>query len=429
MLPMLLWAACTVAPNEPDRPAPSLLLITLDTVRADYLGAYGYPKPTTPALDALAADSDRYSRAVSSSPWTLPSHASLLTGLHPSQHGAHSTHPDSPQHDAWALPAEHDTIAEVLSAAGYDTAALVSNVAYLSADYALDQGFSTYDVTARRGPKLTEAALSWLDGDWDRSKPFLLFLNYMDAHRIYNMAPQPGWPTPDDTSPARLNELMKTVMVDQRDDPALKAAVTRQYEQGVVNADAAVGALLAALERRGLSDETIVVVTSDHGEYFGEHGLVEHSKDIYQEAVHVPLLVHVPGQTTGRVVDTVVSSAHLPSLLAPHLPPLAALPTPEAPVSENRYARPRDRTGPYGDRLNRVRQATWDWPLKAIRSSDGQHELYDLDADPREMRSLLPEQPMAAPALFERLPEPLRRTEAPQALGDEEALRALGYIE
>lgn len=432
-----------VVREHPDGP-PSLVLVVWDTVRADHIGAYGYTaRPTTPHLDALAARSDRYSRAWSSSPWTLPSHASLFTGLDPSVHGAVTATPGGPQRDAWPLPEDAGTLAEVLGAAGYETVGYVGNRAYLDPQFGLAQGFATWELPAssegRGAGALTEAGLSWLDRGWSGEAPFLLFLNLMDAHRPYPEEAPEGWSTPPAYPPgeaaqgslAALDRLRHQVEIaGEPPDPALREALVARYDQGIARNDAALGLLLEGLAARGLSEDVVLLVTSDHGEAFGEHGIVEHSKDVWEPLVRVPLVLHAPGQVEGRVVDTAVSSAHVPGLLSQHLPALGELPVPDEVIVENRYARPRDQGAGRHDDID---QAAIRWPWKLVRHTPGQTALYRLDQDPAEAHDLLPSEPEQAGALQALLPDPVEPDRPPsiptRSFEEQEALRELGYVE
>jgi len=434
---LVVWTlgcqADEASPRPEVAPAPALIVVTLDTVRADHIGAYGYVLPTSPQLDQLAARSDRYTRAVSSAPWTLPSHASLFTGLDPSEHGAVSVDPEGEGEDAWAVSSDVPTMAEVLRADGWQTAAFVGNAGYLDARFGLDRGFDLYEKPTARGSEALVPLWQWLDEVRDPARPAFVFLNLMDAHRLYNLAPLPAWPRPDRAEPGLLDELMVQVTRKGQDpDPELRAAVVRQYDHGIANADAALGALVAGLQARGQMSSATLVVTSDHGEAFGEHGYVEHAFDLYQSQIAVPLVIHRPGQSRGRLVDTPVSSAHLPGLLAPEHPVLSALPVPEGVVSENRFARPRDvgwASRNNEERYLRVRQAliTPSRKLIATEGSD-EVEIYDLLADPGELSRLAEEPP---DDLRARLPEVRRGGRLPVAPDDAQqaALEALGYVE
>ncbi|MFT5679445.1 MAG: arylsulfatase A-like enzyme [Myxococcota bacterium] len=431
MLPLLL--SCTTPPPQ-HTAGPHLILISLDTVRADHLGVYGYDQPTSPRLDAFAETADIFTSATAAAPWTLPSHAAMFTGLLPAMHGAVT---DTPQEaggsggDALALSDAHITLAETLAAAGYQTAGFVANGGYLSEAYNLHQGFARYTVQSGPGVRLNAQVAGWLDTEARTDRPLFLFLNYMDAHRPYNTAPLPGWPAPEDPDVlGPLNALIAQVMIrGEPPDPTLRATVMGHYDHGIANADAAVGGLLDLLAARGLLAGATVVITADHGEAFGEHGLVEHGVDVYEALVHVPLLIHHPGQTARRDRDQRVGSANLPGLLAPGLPPLADMPVPKTVVAANRYSRPKDRH--HGGRFMRTREAVYDGSLKLILSSDGDDALLDLSADPGEVRDLLADRPEDAARLRALKPvaAPLSEGTVAPSAEIEAALRALGYVE
>ncbi len=429
---LLLLLSCT--PSPPQHAAgPHLVLISLDTVRADHLGVYGYDRPTSPRIDTFAETADVFESAIAAAPWTLPSHAAMFTGLLPAEHGAVTDTPlelGGDGGDALALADAHTTLAESLAAAGYQTAGFVANSGYLSEDYNLHQGFSRYVVQPGRGRALNDRVTEWLDTEAQTDQPLLLFLNYMDAHRPYNTTPLPGWPAPEEPDVfAPLNALLSQVTIrGEPPDPALVATVMGHYDHGIANTDAAVGELLDRLAARGILEGATVVITADHGEAFGEHGLVEHGLDVYEPLVHVPLLIHRPGQTTRRDHTQRVSSASLPGLLAPDFPALADMPVPAHVVSANRYSRPKDRH--HGGRYLRTREAIYDGSLKLIVSSDGDDALLDLSADPSESHDLRADRPDDAARL--RTWRPTSRSTgaavAPSA-DTEAALRALGYVE
>jgi arylsulfatase A-like enzyme len=443
---LALGAGCASSP-------PDVVLVVLDTVRADHLGAHGYARATSPNYDALARGADLYTAARATAPWTLPSHGSLFTGLLPFEHGAEAQldAKSGALVDAPPLREELLTLAEALAAEGYETRGVVANPIYLGPRSGLAQGFESWEV-------LPAGANDWSSAmhrvfarlrDRDAARPLFLFVNLMDAHRPYNVA-SPGWrfglPAPDPAEPgALLDELVEAVMLRGDSDAALVRRVTTQYDLGVANADRGLGALLARLEAIGRLDGALVVVTSDHGEYLAEHGLVEHSKDVYEPALWVPLLVKRPGQTRGRVIDRPFSLADVPRLVAAELPaPLASrlarsLPDPSgaAPMAELRYTRPKDLLAPYGARFARIRTVLYEDGWKLIRSSDGAHELYDLRGDPAERANRFrDEASRAARMLAEterrvalrefRGPWPEPHAPTPE---EEQALRALGYLD
>lgn len=446
---LLVWQGARGGAVEPMVERPHVVLISLDTVRADHLGCYGYARPTSPNIDRFAEHSVRYERSIATAPWTLPSHASMFTGLYPHEHGARSFKvSDRHRNNARPLPRSHTRLAEVLQGLGYRTAAFVANNVYLTKRWNLHQGFDEYLVERQRAPGVNRATLRWLASRDEQ--PFFLFVNYMDAHRPYNTASGPSqvdWDVPRDRS--LLNQLIDAAMAgDGEADPALRDAVVAQYDNGIAHVDRAVGQLLSALDEAGHGDRALIVVTSDHGEYFGEHRLVEHSKDVYEAAVHVPLLIREPGRRRGRSDETPVTSAHLPRMILERIPAahreLAHFPRragDEPILSENYFTRTKDLLHPvWGHRFEDVRTAIYDMPLKLIHSTRDAPELYDIERDPRERDDLAPGRPGKVEELVHRVPDALRREDAGDEPDDAEAapeltpqerrnLRALGYME
>lgn len=421
-----------------------MVLLSLDTVRADHLGCYGYGRATSPNLDAFARTATLYRRSFSSAPWTLPTHASLFTGRYSFEHGAHGLRSKDPARSLAALPPERVTLAEVLDERGYATAAFVANTGFLSRRCGVNQGFEIYQTRRLPARELNAAAMAFVRKP--RKQPFFLFLNYMEAHRPYDTRPRPGLlERPPSQDPNLIPRLYDAVLPGKADAPAaLVRDLVDQYDTAIANLDEEVGNLLAALTAAGHEDDTIVVITSDHGEFFGEHRLAEHSKDVYQEVLAVPLIVRSPGQRVGRVVDTVASSVDVPRLVLDHLPKLGNWPE-QFPLAignhpvlaEEYYARPKDLWHPiWGPRFDRVRTAFFEWPAKLIESSDGQHELYDLSRDAREVDNRFAAEPAAAARLTQALARfraergaPAAAPEAPAAAPEDlEELKALGYV-
>lgn len=454
---MVLALACSPAP-EPAAPAadpPSLVLLVVDTLRADRLGVYGYPRDTSPRIDAFAREARIYRRAVASSPWTLPSHASLFTGKPPFAHGAHGFLVNEPVENSRPLRLEETTLAEVLATAGYETAAFVANSGYLARHWQLDQGFASYVVDRRPGSELNRRhVLPWLEERTSPS-PFFLFVNYMDAHRPYQTASPDGTGSATGRTPAESEALLDEAIeriLPRPEGPlpsstdSLLRHVSEDYDAGVRNADHAVGQVLDALRRLGLDGETVVVVTSDHGEYLGEHRLVEHSKDVYQPVLSVPLLLRVPGGRSHEEIEERVVSHDLPHLVLRHWPAglrgqlLAPFPDPFRPVvSELYFSRTKDLLHPrWGERFRRVRRAVFTGSHKWIASSDGADELYDLSEDPAESRNLAQERRAVAARARRALHSLLssagesspRPDGTPPALDEatRRELEALGYV-
>lgn len=445
----ILAPGCTSGPSpRHEDPRPNVILVTLDTVRADHLGCYGYSRRTSPNLDAFALSATRYEQAMATAPWTVPSHASLFTGKMPFEHGAHSFEVTSARdNNVSPLRDEEITLAEALKQEGYSTGAFVSNVGYLSAWTQLDQGFDTYKVEWGYADRVNRDVRPWLERN--RNQPFLLFINYMDAHRPYNARPRPGFldpPAVQDQGQLLDKLAEQTLPGDSPPDPQLRQQVIDQYDTAIANLDEQVGVLLGWLRELNVYDNSVVVITSDHGEYFGEHNLVEHSKDVYQPAIRVPLLVKRPQQAEGCADSEIISLARVPGLVMDYMPAAIAKRrrasfdgAATAPVmAENAFSRTKDLFDPrWGARFNRVRTAVYDWPLKLIRSSDGRDELYNLLEDPGELRNLAASQAADAARLRERLERfESGRTRAPAGgvraaeLSDEQRriLKSLGYV-
>lgn len=428
---------------------PNVVLLVLDTVRADHVSCYGYARSTTPHVDALAESAVRYTECRATGPWTLPSHASMFTGRFAFQHRADSLLNDEGEWRELPLKLEYTTLAEVLRDMGYRTGALVANAAYLREDFQLDQGFDHYDVKTEAGTEKNKAAFAWLD---QGQEPFFLFLNYMDAHRPYNTQPLADERATnfgcDDVVPSAtlLDRMVNVVLRDGKPAPAaLTRELTACYDLGIANADLAVGEVVAELRARGMWENTLLIVTSDHGEFLGEHNLVEHSKDIYEEVLHVPLLCKFPGQSQGSLDEGLVSLADLPRIVASALPrPLREemnghFPLPlerDFLIAEVSISRERDMRSSYSERFRRQRQVFYANGHKLILSTDGQHELYNLGDDPREVHNLYTSQGDLVLELTRRL-EGFVRDHPPEYAAadpptfDEEAMRILeqlGYV-
>ncbi|MFQ5876465.1 MAG: sulfatase [Acidobacteriota bacterium] len=287
----------------------NLVLITLDCVRADHLGAYGYPLPTSPNLDRLAARGVRFETVIAQIPLTGPSHATMMTGLYPHDHGA--------VRNGVPLPERAVTLAERLREAGYRTGAFLSGWTLRATLSGLSQGFDEYDdrmqdryrlVNSQRfAHQVTPQAIRWVEEN--ASGPFFLWVHYFDPHAPYlrrrpffDALAAGGGPRPDGFPRRAL-----------------------RYDSEIHYADAWIGRLLAELRRRGLEHRTLVVVTGDHGESLGERGRFGHGRHLHEEVLRVPLILAWPGTLPeGMLVRD--PAAHLdlaPTILALlELPPL-----------------------------------------------------------------------------------------------------------
>jgi arylsulfatase A-like enzyme len=307
LLAALAWS-CRGEPPAPQR--PNVLLVTIDSLRADHLGCYGYPRPTSPNLDRLAAEGALFEVAVAQAPWTLPSLASLHTSRLPAEVGA--IHNDSQVAD-FAV-----TAAELFRGAGYATAAFTAGT-YTESSRGFGQGFDVYENLDRKhlAAELNRLALAWLDQNGKR--PFFLWIHYFDVHATY-AAPAPWNGLFDDTPPApevaRIGYMMRVVNGDVTLGPGDLDRIRTSYDREIAYADAMLGELWQGVEKRGLSAGTALAVGADHGEGFMEHGLLLHTLSVHDEFVRVPLVLRLPGRVPiARVAAQVRNLDVLPTLL------------------------------------------------------------------------------------------------------------------
>ncbi|HEX5484114.1 MAG TPA: sulfatase-like hydrolase/transferase [Terriglobia bacterium] len=314
---------------------PNIVLIVLDTVRADHLSCYGYKRPTTPHLDSLAARGVRFENAIAPSSWTLPSIASIFTGLLPHQHGANWGTP---------LPPEPWTLARILQSKGYETAGFNANPFYGLAGWRLDEGFDAYldaSYTLRHNLAVTQvgqSALRFLYNrlirynrfdhltaadlnnevmEWyrrrDRSQPYFLFINYMDAHRPY--LPPASYDHRFGKIPhyllARVSETLKDGRPRHAYTERERQELIDGYDNSLAYLDDQLGRLIDSLRSEPGGGNTIFIVTSDHGEGFGEHGTYDHGWNLYSEVLRVPLILSGPGIPAGTRVSDVVPNRRL----------------------------------------------------------------------------------------------------------------------
>ncbi|MFH1680631.1 MAG: sulfatase, partial [Candidatus Eisenbacteria bacterium] len=295
-----LAAACAGCGGGGERP-PNIILITIESLRADHVGCYGYPLPTTPHLDELASESLRFDRAYSVTSWTLPSHASLFTGLPPT-----ALQVTEPHH---RLADSYETLAEILSEEGYYCIGFVSGP-FLRTPHNLNQGFSHYDDTPssvstgnahgdRTNPEMEEKISAFL-----RSlppKPFFLFAYFWDVH--YDFIAPPPFDTlftdpgtePFDTRGFERNGEIHPGMRAER----LRYVIS-QYDGEIRCTDEMLGRIFGVLRETSLWDRTAILLTADHGEEFFEHGEKGHKNNLHRESLHVPLLVKLPGAAAPR---------------------------------------------------------------------------------------------------------------------------------
>jgi arylsulfatase A-like enzyme len=420
----------------------NVVLVGIDTLRADHALLTAPPaggRDLTPHLRSLAARATVYEAAVSPSCWTLPSFGSILTGRYPRQHGATQLF--------GRLPAREITLAEILGEAGYRTGAVVSHL-YVDADRGFRQGFDTFDQACSRGheaitsSEVTDRALRFVDGAGE--DPFLLFVHYFDPH--YEFRDHPKEPFSDGYRGWLRDEPMSFDNLEQKRhllDPDDLSFLTGLYAEEVAHTDAQVGRLLSGLGERGLSQRTLIVVVSDHGEEFLEHGWLGHSTGLYEPAIRVPLVVAAPGRPPGTVRRTVETRAILPTVLRDlglrggraEGPALALVD--EGPMEDEgdpafSSVEVRDARLESGKRvrLSAVRTNRWKLIVDHVRRKE---LLFDLAADPGETRDLAGEDGPRRRRLRALLDGWIRApggeagaSEPDRAL--EERLRSLGYL-
>ncbi len=459
---VLSVVAAVFAPSCRREPRhPSVVLVVLDTTRADHVSCYGYTRATTPHLDAFAREAIRFSQAYSVSTWTLPAHASLFTGLYPNVHRATQEH-------LW-LDDRFETLAELARARGYATAAFSGNPWVARATH-LDQGFEVMEeMWGRREARedgsvphgTNRLVFEWLQ-QRQPERPFLLFINYIEPHFPYD-APakyQQRFIPPDTTPAERAEATIHWVDWYLRPPslaPRAAALRTALYDAELVYTDAIVAELLDGLKRAGVYADSLIVITSDHGENLGDHGHLDHVFSLYNSTLHVPLLIRLPrGRQGGLARSDPVQPTDVFATLAAAIGTLPtdggaaghdllrdALPVDRPLVAEYDYPmqalsvfppaeRENPKLQPFRRRLRSVQQGR----RKLIWGSDGRHELYNLDTDPGETQNRSTEAPTDARQLETLLDsivnlhegaQPSAAVPTPDA-ATRERLRALGYV-
>lgn len=473
--------------------SPNVVWIVLDTVRADRMGLYGYDRLTTPFVDHLASDSVVFDRVDSNAIWTVPSHASMFTGKSLREHGT--------DYDNLRLDDRFETVAEVLSGRGYETVSF-SNNAWVSPGTNLVQGFERSEIVGhlRQLPRMSLDVLlesfgitppfSWLDtdsgaaltndlvGDWleerDSSRPFLLFINYMEAHLPYVVPIQARAVFLRDAEIHRSFDLrlsvyghLPTVMgryFDIQGPDVVEASdrriLRRQYDAALRYLDRRTEEVIGLVEQRGVLDDTLVIVTSDHGEYLGQHDLWSHMFFPHRAVTGVPLVLRPPGSRVGRRVSEPVQLSDL------HATILALVGAQQADSKAGRDLLALDPAAPrrlstvaeFGGPSRRVRslieevdspesrrllerqRAINDGPLRLIQGEAGTTKLFDVFEDPAEANDLSAVRPEDVARLQELLQAWLDAVPAWQASPGSETnvesmleserrvLRALGYL-
>ena len=412
-------------------PRPNVLVLVMDTARADRCSFLGYERPTTPRLDELARDATVFRDAWSPSNWTGSAHASLFTGLRTEHHGFQEGTRDY-------LGTAPDTLAGRLAAAGYATACF-SNNTIVAPEFGLVRGFEKYvPMFAQQVRPLPwarqthEQAADWAAAQEKAGRPFFLFINDVEPHLPYDPPEDVsarflrGSPPAADVAAGRRYEYPRSMAynlgVEELSEPR-RGILSDLYDGEMAGLDAEIGTLLDRLRESGLLDSTLVVIVSDHGENLGEHHLFEHGLGLHRTLCRVPLLVRGPGGFRGgRVVEDVVRLEDvLPTVLEACGVGLPAnidgislahdLPGRVARAVQPLQVRWRDRVveqfGAAGTaKLFRACESAYDGRFHLIRWSDGAEELFDVRADPGETRNVAAGEPAALARLRGLLPPP-----------------------
>jgi arylsulfatase A-like enzyme len=421
----------SIAPFDDPRPlravapagAPDVFLISMDTTRADHMSTYGYERETSPHLTELAADALNFTQARSPAQWTVPGHASMLTGMYPSRHGAHYVGGWSAgpaiygRRRVFPLADDRTTLAEVLHDRGWATGGFVANFANLYRGFGMAQGFQRYEdhpglllrpaphVVAfmqqfypafmkkpfRSAREINEAALTWLD-HVPAGRPAFVFMNYLEPHHWIAAPPYDLWAR-DLPHAARLaRKGLFTHAVPANLSQEEREFVTANYDGQILAMDAALGELVADLKRRGRYENALIVVTADHGELLGEHDIVGHGgRMMYEGLLRIPMVVKLPGpaRPKGVIANPVQLVDILPTVLqtigAPQ--PGGVQGAPLQQVARNSLAE--EHINPefvsfYGEVYNRALRVIYDGSYKLISTSRGERFLFDLTKDPGE---------------------------------------------
>jgi len=404
----------------PPSGAPNIVFITLDTVRADHLSSYGYSRPTTPNIDRFARTGVLFENAIAASSWTLASHASMFTGLLPHQHGADHAVP---------LPSSPWTVAEVLRSRGYETAGFAANTLYLERGWGIAQGFGNYDdyrlslgnnlastfvgnaivqpsyehlwsfdwLQRRSAADINASVFHWLRHS--QGRPYFLFINYMDVHDPYftTASYDNRFRRPPMALAKELHLAVQGTEYQREFTHHDRRLLKDGYDNCLSFLDGQLGNLLIFLRQTPEWQNTIVIITSDHGEEFGGHGEYTHGFDLYRQLLHVPLIIAGPGIPQSVRINHLVATRRLFSTL---LDLAGHGQTPFSRTSLARFWNPNFKPGPSDDAVvselvpngdprgerTMVSLTTPEWQY--IEHRDGRQELYNWTADPKEQNNL-----------------------------------------
>jgi len=409
---VLLPTACGNEGPPPLSEGPNIILVSIDSLRFDHLGCYGYPHPTSPTIDRLAQSGVRFESAIATTSWTLPSHAAMFTGLFDSTHGLVD--------NGLRLKDEHNTLAEALREVGYRTAGFFGGP-YLHPVFGLGQGFDTYqscmtqlpdqlsdegvrqqsrapvgashaDIT---GPRTEREIERWLEQQGDQERPYFLFVHLWDVHYDY-IAPEEYVLMFDPDYEGDLDGVgfMQNRRIVQGMDKRDKRHLLALYDAEIRYTDDVLGRILDGLEARGELDDTLVVITADHGEEFFDHGRKGHQHTLYDEVVRVPMVFSWPGHLEPAVVaDQVRTIDLMPTLLS--VAGIRRQPKMQGrslvPLLVGETLEPADALSELlvdGRSFRALRTLEWKW----IDPGQGIPAAFDLAQDPKERQPIMAEE-------------------------------------
>lgn len=448
--------------------APDVFLISMDTTRADHMSTYGYERETSPHLTALAADGLNFTQGRSPAQWTVPGHASMLTGMYPSRHGAHYVGGWSAgpaiygRRRVFPLAEDKTTIAEVLHGRGWATGAFVANFANLYRGFGMAQGFQRYEdhpqlllrpiphvvgfvqqfspafmkKPFRSAQGINAAAFAWMD-TLPQGRPAFVFLNYLEPHHWIAAPPYDLWAKDLPNAERLARKGLFTHKIPAGLSREESEFVTANYDGQILAMDAALGELVDELKRRGRYENALIVVSADHGELLGEHDIVGHGgRMMYEGLLHVPMVVKLPGTTRPKAVvdDPVQLVDILPTVLdAVGAPvPGGVQGSPMRQVARNSLAE--EHINPefvsfYGEVYNRALRVIYDGPYKLISSSRGEKLLFDLAKDPEENNDLAKQEAERVASMESELEAAMSSMDQKVATADDPYADLHDYIE
>ncbi|MDH3255257.1 MAG: sulfatase, partial [Acidobacteriota bacterium] len=401
---------------------PNVVVIVIDTLRADHLTQYGYERDTSPALAGLTAEATQFTRAYSTSSWTMPGVASLMTGLLPARHGV--------VRQSMVLPTRLGTLAEALGEAGWRTGGFSGNL-FIGRKTGFDRGFETFEDHDGRVLAYPDAeamlgqVVDWLQSPAPSDAPFFLYFQPMNCHGPYRvpaerrsdlLGREPGAEFAYQGGPMKAILKQGNLRVRQQVTPAYLQSLTDQYDTAIRYSVNVVERLFDELRTRDLYRNSLIIVTSDHGEELFDHGGFSHAYSLFEEVVRVPLWIKLPHQSHGAAVDLPTSLVDLHPTILETVgidPPPAVDGLSLGPVLRNETS--------LGEFRSRALVFDTQWTRRAVASAillgpyklievDSNYEglrnarfLFDLDQDPRELNDLAEIEPETTEALATRL--------------------------